>query len=84
MHLASGVNDEGLGVINVTPLHTSFGIPDARLAAPGAPQKSMLIYRPSLRGPGQMPPIGTMKPDAEGVALLAKWIASLVSQAAGK
>jgi hypothetical protein len=77
MQLASMVADDAMGVINAPPLHTAYGIPDARLAAPAEPQKSLLVYRPTIRGPGQMPPVGTMKVDGEGVALLAKWISEM-------
>ena len=77
MQLTSLTADKDMGVINATPLHTTFGIPEAMLAASGAPGRSLLIYRPAVRGLGQMPPVGTMTPDAEGVALLAEWIASL-------
>jgi glucose/arabinose dehydrogenase/mono/diheme cytochrome c family protein len=77
MQLASNFADKDMEILNATPLHTTFGIPDAQLAAPGAAGRSVLIYRPAVRGPGQMPPVGTMAPDAEGIALLSQWIDSL-------
>ncbi len=81
MQLASHFADTGMGAIDAPPLHTTFGIPDARLIAPGAPGRSLLIYRPAVRGPGQMPPIGTSKPDPDGTALLAQWIAGMKATA---
>ena len=77
MQLASHIAEKDMDVVNATPMHTTFGIADAKIAAPGAPGQSLLLYRPALRGPGQMPPVGTMVGDTEGVALLAKWIAGL-------
>lgn len=75
MQLAANIAD--MEVIDATPMHGTFGIPDARLAAPGAPERSMLVYRPAVRGPGQMPPMGTLKADGAGIALLSQWIASM-------
>ena len=77
MQLASSFADKDMEILNAAPLHTTFGIPDAQLAAPGAAGRSVLIYRPAVRGPGQMPPVGTMAPDADGIALLSQWIDSL-------
>jgi glucose/arabinose dehydrogenase/mono/diheme cytochrome c family protein len=59
------------------PEHGDFGIPNARVIAPGAAGRSVLIPRIAMRGPGQMPPVGTRAGDPEGVKLLAEWIASL-------
>jgi mono/diheme cytochrome c family protein len=81
LQLGIQIADEAMELISAVPMHTTFGIPDAKLAAPGEPHKSMLIYRPSVRGPGQMPPVGTKKADGEGVALLAKWISGLSAAA---
>jgi glucose/arabinose dehydrogenase len=77
MQLSVTMSDEDMSIFNAVPLHATFGLTDPRLVAPGDPGRSILLYRPAIRGPGQMPPVGTMMPDGEGVALLAKWIASL-------
>lgn len=77
MQLASHVAAENMAIFNAQPLHASFGLPEARLVAPGAPERSLLVYRPVLRGHGQMPPVGTLLPDGVGANLLAQWIASL-------
>ena len=59
------------------PQHGDFGLTDARVIAPGSAGRSVIIPRVAMRGPGQMPPVGSRVPDAEGVRLLGEWIASL-------
>jgi len=78
MQLASHIND--MEAINAAPMHSTFGIPDAKLIAPGAPERSLLLYRTILRGPGQMPPMGTLKTDGAGVAILVEWVKSLTEK----
>jgi len=47
-----------------------------RRLAPGAPELSALLHRMRSRRPAsQMPPLGTVLPDEEAIALLARWIA---------
>lgn len=77
LRLASDLAEGDMNILNALPMHTQFGIADARLVAPGAPERSLLAYRTVLRGPGQMPPVGTLVPDGEGATLLAQWIAAL-------
>lgn len=84
MQLGIEFTDAGTETIGIAPLHATYGLPDVKLITPGAPERSLLIYRPTLRGPGQMPPIGTLRTDGEGVALLAKWVAGLETRAAAK
>ena len=64
-------------LLNEVPLHHKFDIPDARLVAPGAPDRSLLLHRISKRGAGQMPQLATTKVDAEAVQLLQAWISQL-------
>jgi glucose/arabinose dehydrogenase len=59
------------------PLHTTFGIHNARILAPGNPAASVLLLRSASRGQGQMPPIGTLRSDPAGTALLVDWIKQL-------
>lgn len=80
MQLAGHVADEDMKVINAEPMHSTFGIPNIKVVTPGAPERSLLLYRPTLRGPGQMPPVGTLRVDAEGLALLAQWVAGMKSE----
>jgi hypothetical protein len=64
-------------MLDVKPVHTTFGLPDARLVAPGAPDRSVLLKRAGLRGKDQMPPLSSNRADDAGVALLREWINSL-------
>jgi glucose/arabinose dehydrogenase/mono/diheme cytochrome c family protein len=78
--LASSVPEKDMLLRNALPRHATFGIADARVVAPGDPARSILVYRPAIRGPGQMPPVGTSVADPDGVALLVKWIASMPAE----
>ncbi len=55
--------------------------PDSsRVVAPGSPRRSTLVYRMHSRRPSsQMPPLGTVVPDAEAEAVLRRWISDLPS-----
>jgi len=68
---------EEMHAIGERSAHGDFGIPDARVIAPGEPGRSVLIPRISMRGPGQMPPVGTRVVDPDGTRLLVEWIQSL-------
>ena len=64
-------------MLNEPPIHEPSASPDARLIAPGDPQRSVLYYRMSHRGEGQMPPTSTNRIDEAGAKLLREWIAQL-------
>ena len=64
-------------VLDEKPLHTTFDLPDARLVAPGHPERSWSCKRVGTRGPGQMPPLSTNRIDEAGLALLREWIAAM-------
>ena len=66
-----------MNVLDVKPLHHQFDIQDARLIAPGDPDRSVLLYRMSIRDRGQMPQLGTNRVDERAVELLKTWIRSL-------
>lgn len=57
----------------------ALGIEDAYLIAPSAPERSILLNRMARRDLHGMPPLGSNQIDANGVALLEKWISSLTS-----
>lgn len=65
--------------VNVDPLHNRFGIKDAKVVAPGEPERSVLLTRISRRGTnsGQMPQVATTKVDERAVELIRDWIKSL-------
>ena len=63
--------------IGERPVHGDFGLADARIISPGAPERSILLLRVSTRGSGQMPPVCTHAPDPDGIRLLTEWIQSM-------
>jgi uncharacterized repeat protein (TIGR03806 family) len=64
-------------VIDEPPMHDRFNIPDARLIAPGAPERSVLYRRISGRGIGKMPPLVSTEVDREAVRMIDEWIRAL-------
>jgi uncharacterized repeat protein (TIGR03806 family) len=64
---------------DVAPGLGNLGIADARLIAPGAATRSVLIARMNRRDAYAMPVVGSAKVDAEGAALLTEWVNSLTS-----
>jgi uncharacterized repeat protein (TIGR03806 family) len=77
--LLSTVSLKDMGIADVPPGHGGFYIPDARILAPGAPQRSVLYYRMAKLGPGRMPRIGSSEVDEAGLGLIRDWIAGLGS-----
>jgi hypothetical protein len=75
--LEFGIPLEKMKLVDVAPVHDKFGLTDARLVAPGHPERSVLLHRISTRGRGQMPQLGTTKVDEPAVALLIEWIKQL-------
>ncbi len=66
------------------PIHSTFGVQEARIVAPGDPSHSIAIMRSASRGQGQMPPIATLRADPAGTALLVEWIKQLKPSAPSK
>jgi glucose/arabinose dehydrogenase len=64
-------------VIDVVPTHDKFDIADARIVAPGAPDRSVLLRRISLRTTGQMPPLVSTEVDHKAVEMIKEWIRGL-------
>jgi uncharacterized repeat protein (TIGR03806 family) len=52
---------------------------EARIIAPGKPDKSMLVVRMIELGRGRMPEVASLVVDQDGVTLLSDWIRSLTS-----
>ena len=71
------IKRDEINIFGIHPQHSTFGIKDARLIAPGSPERSIIYYRVSHRGDGQMPPLGTSKVDNQAVQLLGDWIAKM-------
>jgi putative heme-binding domain-containing protein len=68
---------ERTNALGAPPTQGTFGIPHARIIAPGDPYRSVLFYRLSTVGPGHMPQIGGRRIDEAGLALIHDWITSL-------
>ena len=64
-------------ILDEKPIHSPLDIADARLIAPGDPDRSVLVKRAGLRGKDQMPPLSSHRVDEAGVALLREWVRSL-------
>jgi glucose/arabinose dehydrogenase len=64
-------------ILDVKPLHDSYGVQDARLVAPGSPERSVLLRRLTHRDAGHMPPLATSVVDRKAVEMLREWIARL-------
>jgi mono/diheme cytochrome c family protein len=64
-------------ILDVKPVHHTFNLPDARLVAPGSPERSVLLYRVSNREAGHMPPLATNVVDRAAVKVLHDWIKQL-------
>ncbi|HEX2747593.1 MAG TPA: PQQ-dependent sugar dehydrogenase, partial [Verrucomicrobiales bacterium] len=60
------LRDEDMRAFDQIPQHGDLGMPGARIISPGDPAHSVLIPRVTMRGPFQMPPAGTLQPDAVG------------------
>ncbi|HEX4591385.1 MAG TPA: hypothetical protein VH120_15730, partial [Gemmataceae bacterium] len=63
--------------VDVPPHQGTFDLPDAKVIAPGAPDRSALYYRMAKFGRGRMPRMGSDWPDEAGLALIHDWIARL-------
>jgi putative heme-binding domain-containing protein len=64
-------------VVDAKPAQGTFGIPEARIVAPGDPYRSVLYYRMAKQGRGRMPHIGSELVDEAGVRLIGDWIRGL-------
>ncbi|MDE2758467.1 MAG: hypothetical protein OXI92_18180, partial [Acidobacteriota bacterium] len=65
---------EGMKMLDLEPLHHKFDIPDARLVAPGDPDRSVLLHRMATRDRGKMPQLATSLVDRRAVELIREWI----------
>jgi uncharacterized repeat protein (TIGR03806 family) len=74
MELEHNVRPEKMRIFDVKPVHSTFGLPDARLVAPGAPERSVLLHRVGHRGAGHMPPLATSLVDRAAVEMLREWV----------
>jgi uncharacterized repeat protein (TIGR03806 family) len=70
-------SSEKTRLFDVRPVHETYGLPDARLVAPGSPERSVLLHRMSNRDRGHMPPLATSIVDRDAVKLMKEWIAGM-------
>lgn len=64
---------------NVQPAAGDMGINNARIIAPGEPERSVLLARMKVRDDNQMPPLGSHLVDQAAVDVIAAWIGGLAS-----
>lgn len=79
MDLRYQVSLEQCAIINETPRHMTFDIPNAKIVSAGKPQESVLLRRVSTRENGKMPQLATSIVDQQAVDLLNEWIRTLSS-----
>ena len=65
------------GLLDKIPAQGNFGIPGAKVIAPGDPFRSILYYRMAKLGPGRMPHAGSNVIDTAGLDLIHEWIRQL-------
>jgi hypothetical protein len=68
---------EELGIIDVSPAHGNFDIPNARLLTPGDPERSVIYFRMGKLGLGRMPHIASNVVDKKALQLIHDWIKQL-------
>ena len=61
------------------PTLNDYGIADARLIAPGDPDRSIIHFRIGSDSDGRMPPLASFLVDESGLDLITQWIESLTS-----
>lgn len=69
---------ERMRAINERPQHGDLNLPDARVIAPGAAGRSVIIPRIALRGPHQMPPVGTRTGDPAN-RIADEWVNDIIA-----
>jgi len=77
MELDFKTKADSMNILDAKPMHDHFGKTDARLIAPGDPQRSVILHRISMRERGKMPPLGSAIVDQNAVKLMREWIESL-------
>ena len=65
------------GLVDAAVTQGDLGVADARLVAPGDPERSMVLHRVATLGDGRMPSVGSNRVDRDGVLLLTAWIEGL-------
>lgn len=66
-----------MNVMDVVPSAGDLGVTDARIVARGDRSSSVLWLRMTLLDGNRMPPVGSHVVDAEGAAIIGRWIDDL-------
>jgi uncharacterized repeat protein (TIGR03806 family) len=77
MELEFTTKQQDMRIVDVKPVHHTYELPDAKLIAPGHPERSVLLHRISQRKAGFMPPVATSVVDTEAVQMMEEWIRQL-------
>ena len=77
LEMGFGTPIREMNLVDERPVHADFGLTDARLVAPGSPERSVLYHRITTRGGGQMPPLMSSEVDRRAVEMLGEWIKGL-------
>jgi hypothetical protein len=77
MELEFSTKLQDMRVVDVKPLHNAYDLTDAKLVAPGHPERSVLLHRIAQRKDGFMPPLATSVVDTQAVQLMDEWIKQL-------
>jgi len=80
MEMEYATSAQLMNAINAKPLHDTFDLTDAKVIAPGSPERSVLLHRMSMRAPGQMPPLASLIADERAVKLIKEWIGSMAKE----
>ncbi len=65
------------GTVNAVPMVGLPGVENARVIAPGAPERSEILRRMQAEVTGRMPLIGSRLPDRKGIDLIHDWIENM-------
>ncbi len=65
---------EQTGILRALPQNGNLGVTDARVIAPGDPDRSLIAFRMAKLGQGRMPHVASSVVDEDAVKLVREWI----------
>jgi len=68
-----------MGICDQPPATDSLGIADARIIAPGDPERSVLLARMRDLGDARMPPLASLVVDNAAVEVIEQWVSGLTA-----
>lgn len=77
MDLHYSIGLAATGTCDVQPAAGDLGVNNARIIAPGEPERSVLLARMKVRDVNQMPPLASHVVDEAAVAVIVEWITEL-------